>query len=134
MSIFSTILLLMVAAYSVYLLWAVTKISFRQDENFSRIAIFEDKLVSDTNDYECFVIYDDAVWSKVDYIEARDKLIESPRFEFKYLLPLHNSGVFFSLAVNEESQIVYLALGSDSYDWNSAESPLAPQSGESISR
>jgi hypothetical protein len=131
MSIFSVTFVLIIFSYSIYLIWAATKISLRQDENFYRIEDFEENLILDTHEYECLFIYEGAVSSKKDYIEVRDKIIESPKFEFKYFLPIHYLGVFFSLAVNEESQIIYVAIGSDTYDWNSTESPLVPQSGES---
>jgi hypothetical protein len=40
-------------------------------------------------------------------------------------------GVQFSLSVNEEAKIIYVAIGSDTYDWNSMESQQGSQNGES---
>jgi hypothetical protein len=131
MNIIPVTVILVIFSYSVYLLWAASKISLRQDEIFYRIENFEENLALDTHEYECLLIYEGAVWSKMDYIEAREKIVESPKFKFRYFFPFHYLGVLFSLAVNEERQIIYVAIGSDTYDWNSTESPLASQSGES---
>jgi hypothetical protein len=131
MNVFPAIVVLMIFSYSIYLLWAATKISLRQDENFYRIDNFEKRLFLNPREYECQLIHEGSVSSRMDYIEARDKTIESPKFEYRYLLPIHYLGVQFSLSVNEEAKIIYVAIGSDTYDWNSMESQQGSQNGES---
>ena len=110
--------------YSVYLIWASLKVQSRQAENFARIDRIEYALVGLPSKYNCVLIQVDDTWTKANYADLRNKIIESPRFIFKYILPIHHLGILFSLKTIEKDNLVYVAMGSDTYDWNSAKARI----------
>jgi len=118
-------------AYSIYLIWASTKISVRQDENFYRIENFEQKLDLRPGKYNCILILDADTWTKAVYAEVRSKIIESPKFRFSYIVPFHYLGVSFSFKAIEKDKIIYVAIGSDSFNWESPQARMRRRNHES---
>ena len=117
--------------YSIYLIWASTKISVRQDENFYRIEYFEQKLDLRPGKYNCILVGEADTWTKTNYAEIRDKIIESPKFRFNFIVPIHYLGVSFSLKAIEKDKIIYVAMGSDSYNWDSPKARMRRRNHES---
>ena len=117
--------------YSIYLIWASTKISVRQDENFYRIEYFEQKLDLRPGKYSCILVQDEDSWAKAVYAEVRSKIIESPKFRLSLIVPIHYLGVSFSLKAIEKDKIIYVAIGSDSFNWDSPKARIRRRSYES---
>jgi hypothetical protein len=117
--------------YSIYLIWASTKISVRQDENFYRVERFEEQLDLRPGEYECILALERDAWVKANYAEVRNRIIDSPKFVLDYFIPTHYLGVMFSLKAIEKSKIIYVALGSDSYNWESPKALMRRRNFES---
>ena len=127
------LLALLVFVYSGYLIWASTKVGVRQEGNFYRIEYFEDQLERRPGEYRCILATDDRQWDETNYTELRNRIIDSPGFEFDYLLPIHYMGVRFSLKAVEADRLLYVALGSDSYNWESPNARMKRRQFESVS-
>ena len=125
------IFFIFIFVYSIYLIWASTKISVRQDENFYRVERFEEQLDLRPGEYECILALEENMWLKTNYAELRNRIIDSPKFVFGYLIPIHHLGVMFSLKAVEKGKIIYVALGSDSYNWESPTSRMRRRNFES---
>ena len=110
--------------YGVYILWARVRIETRLADNFFRIDEFEYSLLLETDDYSCYSNRDGGLWSPADYSNLRNEILDSPGFKYTFLVPIHDPGLRFSFAVNEDEQTIYVALGKDAYDWDSLKSPL----------
>ena len=117
--------------YSIYLIWASIKIGVRHGDNFYRIENFEQKLDLRPGKYSCILVQDEDSWAKAVYAEVRSKIIESPKFRLRLILPIHYLGVSFSLKAIEKDKIIYVAIGSDSFNWDSPKARLRRRSYES---
>ena len=125
------IAILLLFVYSIYLIWASTKVSVRQEENFYRIEYFEQKLDLRPGKYNCILVLDEDTWTKTVYAEVRSKIIESPRFRFSYIVPIHYLGVSFSFKAIDKDKIIYAAIGSDSFNWDSPKDRMKRRNHES---
>ena len=112
------------AIYGALLVRASMKVNVRQETNWSRIENLEYMLVYPIDQYTCYSSVDNGTWVPADYMTLRSEIIDSPMIVFSGIIPKPDDGIRYSLEFDRDSQIIYVALGNDSFDWNSANSPF----------
>ena len=105
------------------------KVNVRQETNYSRIENLEYKLVYPIDQYTCYSSADNGKWVPADYEVLCREIADSPSIVFSGMIPKAVNGIRFSLDLDRDSQIIYVALGNDNYDWNSIHSPTSSRSG-----
>jgi hypothetical protein len=106
-------------AWLVYLSWRGYRYYKLEEEIPSRFTEFESTLGDAVDTYECFTNNHPHVWGKVNYRELKEKTIASPHLDGKNLIMFFMFGDEFSLKVDEKQKFIYVAVGTDSFDWDS---------------
>ena len=101
-----------------YLSWRGYRYYRLEDEIPSRFTEFEDSLCDAVETYRCFTNNHPQVWGDTNYREIKEEVIDSPRIEPRSLL-FFLFGDEFSLKADEDRKFVYVARGSDTFDWDS---------------
>ena len=112
------------AIYGVLLVRASMNVNVRQETNFSRIENLEYMLVYPIDQYTCYSRVDNGRWVPADYATLISEIIDSPSIVFSGMIPQPDYGIRFSLKLDRDSRIIYVALGNDNFDWHSIHSPF----------
>ena len=118
-----------VTIYAILFLRAMMKVNVRQETNHSRIENLEYKLVYPIDQYTCYSSVDNGRWVPADYETLCNEIIDSPSIVFSGMIPKPDYGIRYSPEFDRDSQIIYVALGDDSYEWNSIHSPFNSKGG-----
>jgi len=110
--------------YIILFLRAALKAGIRNNNNISRIRNLEISTARDIDCYSCYSNQDSGNWARAKYSELVDMILESPSIVYHRIIPGHDLGFLYSINIDEETQVIYVAFGSDNYDWSSN---LAPQ-------
>ena len=78
---------------------------------------FENGLKKNITEYICYTNNHPHVWGEDEYSKLKDKIEASPRWQGNPVWPY--GGAKFSLKVDEEKSAIYLAVGTDSFNWDS---------------
>jgi len=113
--------------YGILFIRVIMKVNVRQETNYSRFESLEYKLVYPIDQYTCYSSVDNGRWVPADYETLCSEIIGSPSIVFSGMIPQPDYGIRYSLELDRDSRIIYVALGNDSYDWNSIHSPLNSQ-------
>ena len=100
-----------------YFIFGTIRVIKRRESNQRRFEEFESSLKSRITDYVCFTNNHPYVWGEESYADNKNALLESPGWDGMSMFP--SAGDEFSLRVDEDKKFIYLAKGSDSFDWSS---------------
>lgn len=106
----------------VYIRWGNRRIEKKRKLNNNRFSEFEKRLVKEINDYTCFTNSHPYVWGEIGYLESKNQILESVKWEAGSqgsFLYTPTSGYDYSLKIDETQGYLYIAFGSDSFDWDS---------------
>jgi hypothetical protein len=114
---FAALLLLLLIV--LFAIWGNKRISESRRSVEERFATFEASLVAEIPKYETFTNDHPYVWDDSNYFEMYEYILGSARWHFSPSHVWPNKATPFSLRVNEERKSIYIAVGSNSFDWSS---------------
>jgi len=115
---FTALLVFLVLA--VYLAWKIFRVTLKANQNRERIVEFEDSLKCNISEYTCFTNHNSLNWVRANFLELEGEIVSSPNWSTRYFIPFISPGEKFSLCVDESRLHIYLATGSDSFDWEAS--------------
>ena len=102
-----------------YVSWRGIRYYRLEDEIYARFDEFEKSLCSGVDEYTCFTNNHPHVWGKENYHRLKEKVINSPRIDARNLLMFFIFGDEFSLKADEDKKYIYVALGTEKFEWDS---------------
>jgi len=99
--------------------WRGFKYYKLEDEIPARFDEFEKLLCADVEEYTCFTNNHPHVWGEGNYRDLKEKVINSPRISGTTILLFFLFGDEFSLKADEERKYIYVAIGTDTFEWDS---------------
>lgn len=112
--------LIFIGLLIVYFIWGTLYIKKQAARNTTRFNNFEDSLKNKILDYKCFTNNHPYAWNEIAYHIPKYEILGSSKWEFSV-----GGGAFptrgdqFSFKVDEEKKFIYIAKGSESFQWDS---------------
>ena len=102
-----------------YVSWRCYKYYKLEDEIPARFDEFESSLRREVDEYTCFTNNHPHVWGEENYQRLKQQIINSPYIDGRNLLMFFIFGDEFSLKADEDQKYIYIALGTEKFDWDS---------------
>ena len=109
--------------YTVLIIRAALKVGIRNNNNVSRLHNLEYSLKKDIEHYSCYSNQDNGKWARIKFSALLNRILDSPSIVFHRFIPSHDPGLLYSIKIDEAARVIYVAIGSENFDWHSNQAP-----------